>query len=351
MIGARALLLASVVVLGVTAGAVAGHYVPKVGDSFAYTEAVVLSNGVGNYTGYSEGTYVNGTVAVTAVAANGTESATYSNSNHYANNTGASERWTSSGSFTFSAVTFHYVQGTDNQTGYTNPYVWFYMNNSLAVGSTFYLLNTGMKVVATAADYDLSGSYVKAIFAEGNGSFPRNDVYGAFTATYTWREWFDPSTGYVIAYLYTEHDSNPAGDGFDLTDSLAVTQTSYALTPGTAPPPPPSGGGSGVSVPLLLGVVAGVVLIAIVVAAVATRHRRRGALPRHSAHGEVGFTVPPVALPPSGTAPPPIHLTPSGQPAVQQIVIQETVKVNCRYCGALIDSTVAKCPFCGAART
>jgi rubrerythrin len=44
-------------------------------------------------------------------------------------------------------------------------------------------------------------------------------------------------------------------------------------------------------------------------------------------------------------------LTPSGQPAVQQIIIKETVKVNCRYCGSLIDSTAETCPFCGATRS
>ncbi|TMI68503.1 zinc-ribbon domain-containing protein [Candidatus Bathyarchaeota archaeon] len=32
-------------------------------------------------------------------------------------------------------------------------------------------------------------------------------------------------------------------------------------------------------------------------------------------------------------------------------MIKEVVKVKCKYCGALIDSTVQACPFCGAPRT
>lgn len=346
-----ALLVVPLAVLLALVPAAGGHYVPVAGDSFGYGETVVLDNGTGNYTGYTESTHVNGTMSVTAVRPNGTESAIYGNSDHYTNNTGASETWTSSGGFTFSATTFRYVQGTDNQTGYTNPYVWFFMNNSLSVGATFYLLNTAMSVVSTGASYDLSGSTVRAIFAEGNGSFQRHDVYGVFTATYTWKEWFDPSTGYVIAYLYTEHDSNTAGDGFDWTDSLYVTSTSYVLTP---IPVVHLTDQTAFDLPLFLGVAAAVVLIVVVVVIVAVLHRRRrrrGALPRHSAGGQVLFAPPPVVRPPTGPPPPPISLTPSGQPAVQQIVVQETVKVPCRFCGSLIDSTAEKCPFCGATRT
>jgi len=84
----------------------------------------------------------------------------------------------------------------------------------------------------------------------------------------------------------------------------------------------------------------------VIIALLVARSRRRHPLPQHSGTGQVAYTPPPMGPPPPG-----IHLTPSGQPAVQQIVIKETVKVNCRYCGNLIDSTAEKCPFCGAART
>lgn len=329
------------------------HYVPHAGDSFSYDETYVVGNGTGTYEGYSETTTINGSVRVTAVVPNGTESASYYNLDVYQNSTGARYHWISSGEFSFSAATFHYVVGTDNQTDYTNPLVWFYMNNSLPPGQSFYLLNSQMFVVSTDDNYHLAtaaGSYVRAIFAEGNGSYQRNDVYGVFSATYNWKAYFDPATGYIVGYLYTEQDSNGAGTGFTITDTLGVTSTTYPLTAGTAPST--SSGSSGPSSLLL---VLGIVLIVVVVIAViawALRSRSRRRLPTHSAHGEVRFPTPAgPSAPPLGPAPPPISLTPSGQPTVQQIIIKETVKVKCQYCGALIDSTAERCPFCGAART
>jgi hypothetical protein len=201
-----------------------------------------------------------------------------------------------------------------------------------------------MKVVATSDDYALqtaAGTYVKAIFAEGNGSYQPNST---FTATYNWKAYFDPSTGYIIGYLYTEQDSDGVGDGYTITDTLTVTHTSYPLTAGVAPPPSSGSGGQGTDWVVIAVVVVVVVLILSVIAFAVSR--RRHALPRHSATGQVTFTPPAFGPPPPG-----IHLTPGGQPAVQQIIIKETVKVNCRYCGSLIDSTAEKCPFCGATRT
>jgi hypothetical protein len=334
------------------AGTAGAHYSPRGGDAFSYVETYALNGGTGNYTGYSESTATNGSVWVTAVAANGTESASYYNLNSYHNSTGASSQWNEAGRFTFSDVTFLYVNGTDNQTGYSNPYVWFLMDNSLAAGATFYVLNSELTVVSTNTSYHLgtaAGTYVRTIFAEGNGTFQRNDVYGVFTATYNWKAYFDPSTGYVVGYVYTEQDSDGSGDGFTIMDTLAVTSATYPLA--AAPPPSPSSSaGTGWLVWLVVGIV--LVVVILVVIAVALRARRRAPLPTHSARGQVQFpSAGPPPPPPVGPAPPPISLTPSGQPAVQQLIIRETVKVNCRFCGNLIDSTVEKCPFCGAART
>jgi hypothetical protein len=344
--GVAIALLALLLVLPLSSAG-SGHYVPQAGDRFYYTETTFLNGGTGDYTGYTESTYLNGTVGVTAVLPNGTETASYSNAGTWSNNTGSSEPLESSGTFTFSAVTYHYVQGTDNQTGYTNPYVWFYMNNSLGTGATFYVLNTQMTVESTNTSYGLGSPatrYVATIAAQGSGSFARDDVYGQFTATYTWQSYFDPSTGYIVGYLYVEHDTNASGDGFTITDTLWVTSTTYPLTSAAAPA---SGGGGGVSDLLVVALVLIAVVIVVLVIAVAVRARRhRGPpLPRHSAGGSVAYAPAP------GYAPPPIQLTPSQQPAVQQVVVRETVKVNCRYCGALIDSTATVCPVCGAPRT
>jgi hypothetical protein len=348
MIG-RVLVLSSLLLLaGLTVGAASAHYTPGTGDQFAYNETIALTNGAGYYQGYTESTVINGSLAVTAVAANGTESAVYYNANSYQNNSGGQYSWISSGRFTFSAQTFLYVNGTDNLTGYTNPYVWFFMDNSLAAGATFYILNTGLTVVSTSYNYPLdtaAGTYVKSIFAEGNGSYGWNDGTNEFTANYNWKAYYDPATGYIIGYVYTEQDSDAAGDGFTYTDTLAVTHTSYALTPGVAPPPS-SGSGGGTDWTLIAVVLVVVVVIVVIIAVAVSRSRRRRPIPRHSATGQVSYAAPPMGPPPPG-----INLTPSGQPAVQQIIIKETVKVNCRYCGSLIDTTATVCPFCGATRS
>jgi hypothetical protein len=348
MIPPRALALASSLLLLVflVPGASA-HYVPTAADTFHYAETIALSGGFGDYLGYTETTYLNGSIHVTAVAANGTESATYATTYHYVNSTGANQTGSGSGVFTFSAVNFSYVQGTDNQSGYSHPFVWFFMNNSLPVGAHFTDLNTQMQVLSLDDDYALgtaAGAYVVTISTLGTGAFPRDDSYGMFNATYSWQSFFDPNTGYIVGYLYTEHDQNGSGSGFTLVDHLGVTNTSYSLTPGSAPSPSQSPMSTEALI-AVLGIVIVVVLI-VVVWAVLRRSRRGAPLPRHSARGQVTF-APPVG----GGAPPPIHLTPTGEPAVQQIVVKETVKVNCRYCGSLIDSTVTNCPFCGAART
>ncbi len=347
-------LLIPVVLLAAPAVAVApaaAHYVPQSGDHFQYFEEWALTGETGaDYTGYAENEYVTGTIGVTSVAANGTVAAYYSSTDRWENNTGSEYAWTSSGTFTFSASTFHYLEGTDNQTGYTNPFVWFYMNDSLSVGSSFYVLNTGMNVVSTDFAYDLApgGQYVRTIFTEGNGSYERDDVYGIFSATYNWQSYFDPSTGYIVGYLYTEQDTNQSnGESFSVSDLLYVTSTSYPLTPASAP----SGGSSPSGFPtalVLVLVVVIVVIVIVVVIALALRSRARR-LPAHSPTGSVGFGPPPV--PPAVGAPPPVHLTPSGQPAIQQVVLRETVKVPCQYCGTLIDSTATVCPVCGAPRT
>jgi hypothetical protein len=227
------------------------------------------------------------------------------------------------------------------------------MNNSLPVGATFFVLNSQMSIVNRSFSYHLgtaAGDWVRTIFAEGNGSYQRDDAYGVFTADYNWKMYFDPTTGYVVGYVYTEHDSDGSGDGFEYSDTLGVARTSYALTPDSQPPPPGNGSstnGSGDTTLILVVVIVVIVVLVIAIVAWAVSRRRRGpSLPRHSSTGQMTYVPPPV-----GPAPPPIRLTPSGEPMVQQIVVKETVKVNCRYCGALIDSTAEKCPFCGAART
>ena len=343
------LLLLLLVLPAASAGAPHAAYLPKAGDRFSFREVVLTTNGVGNYSGYTDQGFYNATYTMTAVTANGTVAATYAENGEFSNNEGQSGPWSEGGAFSFSPATRHYVNGTDNQTGYVDPYVWFYIDPTVAVGSTVYLLNTGMNVVshdAPYADPTSSTGYVATVFLEGNGSYQRNDAYGKFTADYQWKAYFDPTTGYLVGYVDTETDSDGMGDGFAMSDTVQVTQSTYALTDTAAPPPPPAAASS---FPYLEVVAVVVVLVVIVLIVVVASRRSRGARPGLSG-GNIPRHSGPI-VPPDYGPPPPINLTPGGQPAIQQIVIKETVKVPCRYCGTLIDSTATACPKCGAPRT
>ncbi|HTT25359.1 MAG TPA: zinc ribbon domain-containing protein [Thermoplasmata archaeon] len=325
------------------AGTAGAHALPASGDHFRYYETIAVSQGAGNYTGYTENQFLNGSYSVAAVAPNGTAAVDWQTIDAYENNVGVQQATSDAGTFTFSPTTYRYVNGTDNQTRYVDPYVWFYMNNSLGNGSTFYLLNTRFTIASTTAAFAHSGSatgYVRTIFAEGTGSYQRDDSYGAFTATYDWKVYFDPATGYIVGYLYTEQDVDGSGNGFAWTDSLSVTTTSYSLASSPPPPAPPP---APAAVPYAL-VAALVVLVLVVVVAALWLRRRRTSLPRHSTGGSPTYG-------PSYGAPPPLDFSGTGQPPVQQIVIKETVKTKCAYCGTLIDTTATVCPKCGAPRT
>jgi len=324
-------------------------FVPNQGDYFSYYEVQSLGSGSGNYSGYTEQTIVTGTENVNEVSANGTVSAYYSYTYNYSNNEGLTDNGDSSGNFTFSSNTFLYINGTDDQTGYVNPTVWFCMDNSIPEGGTFYLLNTAMTVMSKNFSYYLTSENrnVYAIFAQGSSSYQRDDVYGQFIATYTWNTYFDPSSGYIIGYDYTEQDTNPSGTGFTYTENLYITSHSYQLT--TAPATNPPNGTSDLMkyAALIAAIVIIIVIIVVILIIIYVASRSRRRLPKHPSQ-------PPVYTPPSEQPPPTppqdINLTPKQAP-VQQIVIKEVVKVKCLYCGALIDSTAEKCPFCGAPRS
>jgi len=320
-------------------------YVPHQGDYFSYYEVQNLGSGTGDYSGYTEQTIINGTGAINGVTANGTVSAYYSYSYDFSNSSGSTETGGSSGNFTFSSNNFLYINGTDDQTGYVNPTVWFCMDNSIPEGGTFTLLNTLMTVKSTNYSYFLPSQNrsVYAIYAQGESSYERNDVYGQFTATYTWDTYFDPSSGYIIGYDYTEHDSNPSGTGFTYTENLYINSASYPLT--TAPTASPNGSSDLMKDALYIAAI--VIIIAIILIIIYAASRRRRRLQKHPSQQPV-YTPP--SEPPSPPPPQDINLTPKQAP-VQQIVIKEVVKVKCRYCGALIDSTAEKCPFCGAPRS
>ncbi len=331
-------------------------FTPNSGDTFSYYEVTDLGSGTGDYAGYTEHTTYSGTEAVTGVSSDGTVSAHYSYSYSWIDSSGSTETGNPSGDFTFSSKNFLYLNGTDDQTGYVNPTVWFAMDNSIPVGGTFTLLDTQMTVISRSYSYYLSSQnkYINTIFAQGSSNYQRNDIYGQFNAAYTWNVYFDYSTGYIVGYTYEEYDTSPSA-GFKYTENLYVTSTSYPLTIVAAGPTPgptiihisPSPSTITQFVPsfILLSAFALFIVIVIIAVLYAVSKGSKKTLPRHPYQQPYQRPPPPPSSPPEN-----IDLTPK-QPQVQQIVIREVVKVKCRYCGALIDSTAQTCPICGAPRT
>ncbi len=352
------LVLATSLAIAIPTPAHAGvRYLPKQGDFFNYHETIDLNQGTGAYDQYTEHETVDGSEHMNTVYTNGTVAAHWSYT-YYWSNSSSYKTGSPQGNFTWDRGSFLYEHSTDNQVGYVNPTVWFYMDNTTLKGGRFSLLDTPMNVQSVRTSYKYLGplnfttsGYVYAIQTTGTSSYQRNDVYGNYNAPYTWNVYFDPNTGYVIGYDYTEHDTGTwqgQAAGFTWTDIFYVTGASYQLQ--TAPVPPPDYTGL---IIVLAAFLIPVLLIILVALLVIRRRHRMQPLREHPSHaqpiGTVQYSTPPPP-PPYGQQPG-IDLTPKQQPPVQQIVVKEIVKVKCKYCGALIDGTVAQCPFCGAPRT
>ncbi|HEV2225299.1 MAG TPA: hypothetical protein VGR56_00680 [Nitrososphaerales archaeon] len=316
-------------------------YSPHQGDSFNYSETVVVNNGQGSYEGYTEQTVTTGMEQMNSGTGNQVASS-YSYSFQFSNNQGNTTTGSKSGSYTWSPISRVYVNGTDNQVGYSKPiYVWFFMNTSLHAGAQFFILNTQFTVLSKNSSFQLPGEgrYVHAIKAEGKGQYQRNDVYGVFSASYTSDEYFDPVTGFIVGYHYVEQDNGEfqgVSGSFTYTDDLYVTSTSYPLATASAPP---------LDIGLILeenfvyiAVVAILAIVIVVVVFVARSvKKRRGLLPRHPP----APYVPPPPPPAWGST------VDMGSKPPQQVVIREVAKTHCKYCGTQIPTTVDRCPYCG----
>ncbi len=330
----------------------ASAYTPQAGDTFSYSETITVNNGQGVYTGYTDQTLVSGSEHMNSVSGS-IVSASYSYSLQYSSNQGSSSTGGSQGDFAWSLENYTYTNGTDDQTGYSPPvYVWFAMNPLTPVGGTFYALNTQLTVLSKNYSFDLPSQdkYVQTIQTEGTGEYQRNDSYGVFTAKYTWYEYFDPTTGYIVGYNYVEQDNGEyqgQTGSFTYTDNLYVSSSSYPLATASAPSATsststaaPTSGLSNEDVEIAVGVLLSVIIVIAVVYAVTRRKRRQRTLPEHS-------PMPPP--PPASSSPAPWKSdVDMGSKPPEQVVIKEVAMVKCRYCGALIPSTSGTCPYCGA---
>jgi hypothetical protein len=328
-------------------------YSPQKGDRFSYSETITVNNGQGSYTGYTDKTQITGMDQMNSVSGSNV-AASYSYTYQFSNNQGSSTSSSSSGNYIWSSSRFAYINGTDNQLGYSTPtYVWFAINPSLPVGGAFYALNT--QFIVLSKNYSLQlptqgNEYVQTIQSKGTGERQRNDAYGIFNASYTWYEYFDPTTGYIVGYNYLEQDNGQyqgQAGSFTYTDDLYVTSTSYPLTLANASGTE-NASTTGVATNISAGfaglapyiALAALFIIALIVYATIRKGGKHGSLPKHS-----HYAPPPTPSPTSGQSK--IDL---GSRPPEQVVIRDVVKVNCRYCGTLIPSTDETCPYCGGPR-
>ncbi len=354
-----ALLFASLLTIAIVANMnLVSASAPQKGDYFKYSQTITVNNGQGSYTGYTDQSQITGSEQMNGV--NGSAiSASYGYSYQYSNNQGNSTSSSVSGTYSWSTNNFTYINGSDDQIGYSKPiYVWFAMNPSIPVGGTFYVLNTLFTVLLKNYSLQLptESKYVQTIEAKGTGQYQRNDSYGVFTASYTWYGYFDPSTGYIVGYNYVEQDSGQyqgQAGSFTYTDDLYVTSTSYVLASATAPPNGNDNSSSTITAntaglfglaPYLGYLAVSVVVLFIIVIAVFAATRRRGrddSLPKHP------YTP---YTPPSPSSTPWESKIDLGAKPSEQVVIRDVAKVNCKYCGTLIPTTADTCPYCGGPR-
>ena len=348
------ILLSFLLAIAITANVRSGSvYAAQKGDYFNYSETITVNNGQGSYTGYSDKTQITGMEQMNSVAGSRV-SASYSYTYQFSNNQGSSTSSSSSGNYTWSSSSFTYLNGTDNQVGYSTPiYVWFAVDPSLPVGGTFYSLNTQFTMLSKNYSLQLptvGNEYVQTIQGKGTGERQRNDAYGVFNASYTWDEYFDPITGYIVGYNYLEQDNGQSQGqtgSFTYTDDLYVTSTSYPLTVANASSTENSStpvvttnisaAFAGLSPYLVL---AGVFIIGLAIYAAFRERGKHGPLPKHS----------PYTPPPTPSSTPLQSKIDLGSRPSEQVVIRDVVKVNCRYCGTLIPSTDETCPYCGGPR-
>jgi ribosomal protein S18 acetylase RimI-like enzyme len=203
--------------------------VPTSGTNFTFQDNYQITNGGGNYSGYSESQnaqyhYTVLSIVGDNVTVNGSGSYQWTNST-----SSGSGNWAET--FAFSAVTRLYTSGFDVLGSYPNASVWFWIPTGLSEGQGVRILDTNFTVVSLASTVWLT--YFPPVPRIGvelmaSGSYTRDDVYGVYTATFTDRYWFDPTSGFVIGEYYTEQD-NGAGGSFDYDEQLFVTQASYPL--------------------------------------------------------------------------------------------------------------------------
>lgn len=200
---------------------------PVVGDFFEYEYDIWLDRGWGNYEGYTEHTFSHGLYTVINVTQN-TCTMKAVVSWEYRASDGTYQAGGFDHNITFSLDTRLYISGYELDENVTDPAVWFYAGTGLQTGQHVKIIGQDFVVQSTSSSVWMGWLPISGVELKNTGSFYRNDVYGAFTATFTDIYHFDGSTGYLLHEWYEEVDADGHGNGFRWREEVRVIQSSYA---------------------------------------------------------------------------------------------------------------------------
>lgn len=208
---------------------------PTAGDSFEYTIIRKVGSGSGEYTGYSDELRSNGKYTITSV--NSTDVEFYASySWTYQNNEGLFQEGVEDRIAAFSHNTRRYTTKTDlDEYDKSDPSflsAWLWIPPEVKAGDKVAILDDEFTVTGESVTFWSGWIPRKGIELLSTGMRSRDDEYGKFAYTYTDIYYFDRSTGYIIAEIYSEIDKGlwkgtPAE--FELTERFDLTRSSFSV--------------------------------------------------------------------------------------------------------------------------
>ncbi len=209
--------------------------IPTAGDSFEYTIIRKVGSGSGEYTGYSDELRSNGKYTITSV--NSTDVEFYASySWNYRNSEGLFQEGVEDRIAAFSHNTRRYTTRTDldeyDKSDPSSLSIWLWIPPEVKTGDKVAILDDEFTVIGESVTFWSGWIPKKGIELRSTGMRSRDDEYGKFAYTYTDIYYFDRTTGYIIAEIYSEIDKGlwkgmPAE--FELTERFDLTRSSYAV--------------------------------------------------------------------------------------------------------------------------
>ncbi|GAB4215335.1 MAG: hypothetical protein OHK0013_40800 [Sandaracinaceae bacterium] len=192
---------------------------------FRYRTERTVTNGTGEYAGYSDSLVAQGRYAIAPPSANGLRIRALYAWRYMGESCdqGFEDRIAE-----VALPSRLYVGRTDldDYDEHEGPLaVWAWVPPTLVAGDGVRILERDF-VVTGVEEVEIAGRTVRAIVASTQGRDERDDAYGRFRTRFTDTYWFDAATGYFLRSLYEEVDENERAS-FEWTERVQVTAASY----------------------------------------------------------------------------------------------------------------------------